>query len=348
MTAGQFRVAGIAVAFVAALACCAQASAAEGILIRLEDRNHQAEYVTREPIKLVVTLVNNSNEQIRIPGWEYFGSDWDCIYLEIVGPDGAQQCRRFQFWDSYGIINEKYLGEPLLPGDYREIRLYPNVTFQVDCRSLAEVSRMGATFGEPGDYRVRAVYQVPNYWPALWRPSTQLVSNEVTLRFREPDAEEREIIDAIWSGDGSDLSLGDDAGGRMDEGFLREVIAKYPRNRLEGYAEIALARTLYLTPDGSCDSEALSWVEKILTAHPGLRPEEVLSLGAKIFLRMQEPGKAAALADSALKLSPGLIDDSDFMALKVHCDGGDNGTFNELERARFKATKPDPIKPRKE
>jgi hypothetical protein len=324
--------------------------AGEGLYLKLE--SPQNEYVVREPVKLVITLGNDSGEAIRIP--EFQGEDMSNMkfiyYIELITPQGERQCRRAQFGDGIGLINEEYAGEPLFPGDHRELYLYPNATFNNECGNFRPMSCLGATFPEEGKYRIRVFYMVPGYWPKLWNVAGGLPSNELVLTFRKPTPEEAEILDAVWSA-GDYISLNsEDYCGFFNGEALRRAIAKYPTHPYIKYAQFALARTLCATDNKGQLKEDSSILETLALEHPDFRCEEVgIALGGS-YRGLHETARADSILTKMLRKNPALEDNDRFMTLKFGEGFSDDAgrAVRKWREDRCRAVKPYSKKPRKE
>ncbi len=340
----------ISVALTLVIGVSAISYAGEGLYLKLE--SPQNEYAVREPVKLVITLGNDSGEAIRIP--EIQGEDMINMkfiyYMELITPKGERECRRAQFVYGIGLINEEYAGEPLFPGDYRELYLYPNATFNNDCGNFRPMSCLGATFPEEGEYRIRVFYMVPGYWPKLWNVADGLPSNELVLTFRKPTPEEAEILDAVWLA-GDYISLdSEDYCGFFNAEALRRAIAKYPNHPFIKHAEFALARTLCATDSKGQLREASSILETLASEHPDFRYEEVgIALGS-CYLGLHETARVDSIFTKMLRKNPALEDNYRFMTAKLGMGFTDDAgrAVRKWREDRCGAVKPYSKKPRKE
>jgi hypothetical protein len=323
----------------------------EGEIV-LDLRASQDEYVVREPIKLVVTLCNNSKEEIRTPGIAELAEEMEYIhYLEITTPRGEKQCRRYQFMYYSEAVLPGYVGEPLSPGDYRELYLYPNVTWEIDCVTQERVNSLSVTFPDPGEYRMRAYYVVPSIYRKLWKREGGLASNEIVLQVRRPNSEENEILDAVWGKSLDNLMWGDDFGCciRRDELSLRHVIKKYPNNPLIKYALFELARSLSLRYNGSGEMmEALKIFGSLETQYPAFRYEEVRLHMGRTYRVLNQDVKALNSFAEALEYNPGLVDNYYFMAAKIYTETGSHEAIGRYKRDRAKGIIISPKKPKEE
>ncbi len=338
--------------FVLFVPAIGNATESDGNGISLHLRATQDEYIVREPIKLVVTLSNNSKEEIRIPGIAQLAERMEYVhYVEIIPPRGEKQCRRYQYMYYSGIALPEYRGEPLSPGDYRELYLYPNVSWEIDCATHEKVNSLSVTFPDPGEYRMRAYYVVPSIYNKLWKKAGGLASNEIVLQVRRPNSEEDEILDAVWGKSIGHLMYGDDFACcvRSDETALRQVIEKYPNNPLARYALFELARSLSLRYDESDEMmEALKIFGLLETRYPAFRYEEVRLHMGRIYQALNQDAKALSSFTEALEYNPGLVDNYNFMVHKIYTETGSREEIDRYTKGRNKGITILPKKPRKE
>ena len=219
----------------------------------------KAEYVVQEPVKLMLLFRNESEDYLHVWDEDGLGQQMERTYYEIDFPDGHTERRRHEEAQIDYAILGRYLGQRLPPGDSIVVLTYPDISRQVSPSLRPEQRGYQATFGAPGVYGIRVIYEVPKSFEGLWKPpGGRLVSTTVHLTFREPGAEERKIIDALWAGGIGPFhgDTGQYSGcWQYDEGRLRDVIRRHPRHPLIVHARFALAKTLQckLDSDRSAD-----------------------------------------------------------------------------------------------
>lgn len=294
---------------------------ADEVVLVLEST--QSEYVIREPLKFTVHFVNRSDEPVNIVDIGLLDMNMSNLVLEVTTPHDEVQIRRFSYVSSDQIFYPWYSGEPLEPGGSLQTALYPNVTGVVDEERTGIWSgRHEVTFPRRGRYEVRVGYYVWQTAPKLWRPEEEyLFSNAVTLHFRDPTPVEEEILDAYWKLGGTWISTGDhNPFCRYDTDALRNVIDKYPDNEMTKYAYFGLARELArvrLNVDLQRMRSAIPIFETLLTRYPGLRGDEMRHHLARTYYNTGEREKAIEIFNNALKESPGLEDNYEFMKNKL-------------------------------
>ncbi|UCF05645.1 MAG: hypothetical protein JSV33_01000 [bacterium] len=291
------------------------------VVLRLE--SIQDEYVIREPIKLIATFVNESKEEIRLAGSYYFDMNMKHMFFEVTNPGGETVHRRFQYYSTIGIINDEYRGEPLAPGESREMFLYPNATFVFNVDTSRMSGDCEVTFSEPGEYRVRLVYVVPEVFHHLWKKEGGLYSDPLTIRFRHPTQEEREILDAYWYEGGFQITYGDNNPScNFNASELVRVIEKYPDNPMIRYANFGLALALLSENTNNSLLEAASVLDMLRSDYPGFRAEEVGQHLGTSFFRMNQKEKAIETFSDILRARPALKDHHLFMVNKIVAEYG--------------------------
>jgi hypothetical protein len=306
--------------------------AQEDIMLTL--RSGQADYVTREPVKIVVDLKNVSGTIVRIPEVEYLGINMEFMYYEIGYPDGRHRYRHFRSLDVFGVKNPEYIGEPLEPDGEIEMLLYPNVTYPIKDRRAGEHDEI--TFSRPGDYQVTVYYDVPAYWKKLWRPRFGAVrSNTILLHFREPTAEENEILNAIWSLGLVGPAMGDSQYELFDEAALKRVIDMYPLNPMIKHAKLALAKSyLCQLDDRNSQLAAVQILEGVIDEYPEFRFEEVRQHLGTALWRSGDHQKSAEVFNETLHSRPPLKDNFEFMSVRLAAIYGPGEPLREWKRCR--------------
>jgi tetratricopeptide (TPR) repeat protein len=282
--------------------------ASEGLVLKIE--SVKDEYVVREPVKFIVTFYNRSDEDVGImPCWD-LTDNMKYMLLKIRTPGGEEFLARNYYWIDHGLQPGKsyYEGVPLNPGDSLETFLYPNITLYHNPETMRPVpqSRAGITFREVGEYEVRIVYVVPAYLVNLWREGGVL-SEPITIRFREPTPEEDEILDAYCWGE---IAMGDHStSNSYNRKLLKRVIAKYPDHPMIKYAYFGLAIDLIYEES----REAINILEMLRNKYPTFRFEEVMTQLARAYKDVGEREKALGIMKEALEKRPALKDHSFFM-----------------------------------
>ncbi len=277
------------------------------------------DYVVREPVKFVVRLGNNSPKTINIPTPRNFDMNMRFLRIEVTTPSGETQIRMFKYIESIRLVGHGYSGEPLAAGASIETFLYPNVSFFiVHPRQLSPREGVHLTFPEPGRYQLRVIYLVSTAMENLWKgPDGELYSDPIDLAFREPDAVEKEILDALWSRGGGILSMGDNfILGHFDEQALRQVIGRYPDHEMTLYARFALARSLLSSTESTTNieiDEATEILTELMRNHAGFRPMEVRQHLATAFEMAGRNEEAVDLFAETLLMYPALKDHYRFM-----------------------------------
>lgn len=299
----------------------------------------KSEYVIREPLKFIAIFENNSKDEVRLMPIEWLDTnDMDYMYFEIITPSGEKQFRYLQFQGWIGLINyEKFPGEPLMPGETREIFLYPNASSDYEPETGKEGAFHNITFPVQGEYRVKVVYSIPKIFKKIWRAEGGLKSNEISLIFRNPTDIEKEILDAYWEKGGARISFGDnDVGNVFDASSLERVIAKYPDHPMTKYAIFALG--LEMRSHRHLDlRKSLDVFQKLQQKHPDFRYEEVQRFRASNYLRLGEKRKAVDICYEALASRPALKDHYKFMVTKILAEHGGEG-LHRWQKARIRGS----------
>ena len=141
------------------LLCWSGSSGAQSGLA-LDIRLTQDRHVVREPMKLAVTLSNQSDRTLPIFEVKELGNNMEHMYFIVRRPDGVTQCRSSQHTFATQIVGPEYAGEPLKPGDSVRIYLYPVATAVTAQIPEGEWDRNVLTFPEPGVYALQLVYSV--------------------------------------------------------------------------------------------------------------------------------------------------------------------------------------------
>ena len=318
----------------------------------------KTEYVVQEPVKLMLVFRNESTEYLRTFNEEYLGQQMEYTRYEVEYPDGHVETRHHEEVEIFSwVFPDKYLGQRLPPGDSIVAFTYPDITRDVDPSLPPGEGGYEPTFGAPGVYGIRVVYEVEEGFVHLWKPvGGRLVSNTAYLRFREPDAAEREIIDALWAG-GMGPFHGDT--GQFsgcwpyDEARLRDVIRRYPGHPLIVHARLALAKTLQckLDSDPAADlEEARGILESLIAEHPRFRPAEVRILFGQTARWQRRYESAAAHLAEGLRQMPYLAKNYVYMRTKLKVDdsriGDPNDAFGQWRRSRREGVpwKPEELK----
>jgi hypothetical protein len=306
------------------------------------DRSH---YVTREPMVFMVSLTNETDDDMRIPDPLEFDNNMKHLFLEITGPDGMARFRRSQFRWATVFLNPDYEGEPLAPHHTIVSTIYPVVSFDVDTLTNSVVSgTFGLTCPEPGEYKVRVHYWDDQNHPLLWQSGDgSVASNEIRINIGEPTADERAILDAIWASGSAPLQIGDDQSALCDEEALRAAIADYPESRLAPLTRFYLARSLssirkWGSPIDEAHREAIAILEELREAHPRVRQKEVLLNLAVAHIRLDENERALEVLKAAFKAAPELKDNYSAMHLRLIADTSRSTRVDEWRKDRMRGS----------
>lgn len=197
------RLLGVLGAFLLFLTGEASADSSE---VTLSLTSVKCEYVLREPVKFTVTFKNVSSSAVAMVNLELLGSNMDFMELEITRPDGVTEIRSTKHDYVTGPLVPAWRGEPFMPDDEIKVDLTPNASIFVG----GGIRDWSQTFSAPGQYVVKVYYVVPLDYKNLWKgPQGRLMSNTVTVTFREPTTEESAILDAYWTKGGYWISLGE-------------------------------------------------------------------------------------------------------------------------------------------
>jgi hypothetical protein len=183
-----------------------------------------------------------------------------------------------------------------------------------------------------------------------------VVQEPVYLTFREPDREEREIIDALWAagmgpfhGDTGQFS----GSWPYDEARLRDVVRRFPGHPLIVHARLALAKTLQWKPPDNRDAdlkEAKRILESLIAERPYFRPAEVRVLLGRTAVTGEDYGAAAAHLAEGLRQMPFLAKNYVYMRMKLWVDDprvdAPNDAFGQWRRCRREGVpwKPEELK----
>jgi hypothetical protein len=275
--------------------------------------------VVGELLKFYVILANSSSDTIRVVDIYDRDMDMKFMRMEIVTPEGKTEYRKTRYAYIFSAVNPRsYRGEPVAPGDSVQVLLYPNWSYEL----LNQEGRPGQsrrTFPTGGAYTVRICYGVPANFARLW--SGDLWSNAIELRFREPSAEEKEILGPLWTAGSYALCRGDNVlGPPYNEAGLELVIAQYDGHPLSKYAYFALAKslvTLQRTPDPTRYERGVALFRTLMESYPDFRYEEVRNLLAFGLDRLGRRNEAVRLMNATLRDRPGLDDNLVFMSGKI-------------------------------
>ncbi len=314
--------------------------------VELQLNSVKSEYVVGEPLKFTVRLINNTDETIYIPAARYFDMNMWFFLIEIITPDSTVEFRKFQYQFEDGASIPKYTSEPLAPGASIETNLYPNITFLVDISTLRKFrGEMTRTFPDPSEYRIRLIYVIRRNVGSLWRDEDGLLySNDIKIKFKEPDSAGEEILGALWAKGGRILSIGDDnILFSFDEMALEEVIAKYPDHFLTKYARFYLAKSYLVKkkdPEYDQMEEGVTVLEALQREYPEFRPMEVRQLIATGYFRTNREEEARRLFKETLELYPALKDNYQFMKQKIYADTKSFKAVADWHKQRSKGATP--------
>jgi hypothetical protein len=275
----------------------------------------QDRYVVGEPMKLVATLTNPSNEVLPIIEVRALGTNMEYMYFVVTRPDGVIQKRTTKQADIDMFFDaSKYKGEPLKPGESVRVYLYP-VASGVRYQSPdSDRDHNPMTFPTPGEYTLQLVYHVPKDFEQLVAATGEEVeSNTLTVRIDAPTTDEAQILAACWARGKSAFVFGDNTcKGVFDPDTLQAVIDRYPKHEMVRYAKFYLAQ--FLMSIDTCDYEgAIEIFQNLGEEHPGFRAEErFLLMGRSLAYLGRKEQARAAFAD-AIRLDPLLVTDYTFM-----------------------------------
>jgi hypothetical protein len=320
---------------------CTSASAAS-LSIKLD--SPQYVYVLGEPVKLRVTLQNDSTETIRIVHLAKLGQHMEFMHYELVEPSGSEYLCWSQLGHVHRALDPLMSGEPLRPGEAVVAFLYPRKVFKAT--SPTGAGRRGSVdlFAEPGTYRLRIVYGVSKVYERLWYAGQNgRESNELILTFRPPDSKEREILDARAAGWNMGAAAGElDDHAAFDEDALRRVIRKYPDHPLAKYARFALARSLTrIDRDGiaSTGSEGVAIFESLRERVPDFRGEEISKQLGTAYYHLGDRNKAVHVFEDALVRYPHMRLTYAFMASYIRVLTNDPGAVQRWSEGRSEGRK---------
>ena len=297
-------------------------------------------YVTREPVKFSVTLTNESSSVQYFAGVDALDSNMDYFYYEIVNPQGTLEYRKFRHRSSneawnYGL----FWGEPLNPGESVLFFSYPNFTYCLNphAEKYSRGNCTKITFSVSGTYKVRLIYSVPSKFVNLWRGANgEAISNQIELSFRPEGAQEKEILDALWSA-GGDLSTGDD--GLLisfDKYKLSKALKDCPDNPLIKHVYFDLARQILCDGPRSDAPRARDLLLHCRKACPDYRTEEISTHLAYAYYNMNQTDAARTEMISAMRRNHLLKTNYPFMWLKIIIDYGNVEAVGRWREKRAK------------
>lgn len=334
MNARLFTISAIAV-FSIAVSVRAQA---ESLSIRLEQE--KSRYVLGEPVKLKVTLQNDSTETIRIVSISRLGMNMEHMFYLLTVPTGDKYQCMSRVFQVERMVDPGYGGEPLAPGEQVVTFLYPTTVWR---RPAAATHGPWSSFEEmfkvPGDYRLRVVYGVSPSLPRLLQTGTAgILSDELVLDFRAPDNVERQILESCVPGDDIGANLGElNAHAKFDEAALRAVIREYPDHPMTEYARFSLARSLTRLDRngiGVDGREGVAIFEDLQNRLPDFRSEEIAKhLGTSYFFLGQRD-EAIAVFEDAMAKYPYMRQQYSFMTRYIHALTGDSHAPERWNKAR--------------
>jgi hypothetical protein len=281
---------------------------------------NQATYLIGEPVKITVDIKNNTNTILRIPEVSLFGHQMEFMYLEVEYPDGIKEQRKFEYEQVYSIVNTKYRGEPLKPGQYVRTFLYPNFTHLLD-----DPTSWQRTFRVGGVHRLAVVYYIPSNLESLSAsPDRKTASNIIQLIFQEPTMVEEEILECLWEDGGWSLTLGDnEIHTLLSINSLSSVLAEYEGHPLTKYVMLALGKALLGTYSLPEQRQATTLFEKLNREYPRFRPEEIMQWKATGYYYTGRIDKANQIFNAALRAYPSARHSVPFMRYKILAEYND-------------------------
>lgn len=287
--------------------------------LQVQISSPKSEYIVGEPIKISIALVNAGTERLRIAETSLLDFQSEYLYLEVALKNGALEERRFDYYCEIGIANPAYEGEPLRPGARLETALFPNLT-----RNRNRANSWRRTFDRPGVYEVSVVYEVPEVMTALGASVRKAKSNTISLSFRAPSADEREILETLWSDGGASLSLGDrEIHCLWDRSELANVLTRYSDHPMTSYVRFALAKALLVTYQRSYQEDAVDVLRTLARSSPDFRPEEVGLWTAVAMYYSGEQTAASAEFAALVRKYPSLRMTPAFVRYRVLSEYGD-------------------------
>ena len=321
----------ICVAVIVVMILSTSSLIAEGLKIIIEP--NKTEYAVGEPIKMTVKFRNESDSIIRILDvGSYSMAENYYLFYEVVNPNGELQVRYFTYIASTRILIPTFKGEGLLPGEVKEVCfIYPNWSWMVEPRSKIQ----GLTFPEPGEYRFRLRYYVPNEYSKLWNHGKYARSNEITIKIRDCTSEEKAILGSLYKKGPDVTSLGDDdywvSKTEFDEEALREAIRLYPENEMVKYPKFYLAMLLI---SSKRYDEAIDILTGLLKDYPGFREEEIYQHLGRCYVELGDREEALRYLNAIMEKRPELKDHYNFMRCMIMADKGFRWGNEALEAAR--------------
>ena len=323
-------------------------AASDEVVLRI--RTNKSVYKLNEPVKCVVTLVNNSETRQHLHSISDMTMNMDFMYYEVRTPANSVELRNSKFiafdraWDS------RHAGESVLPGDSVMIYLYPHVTRLIRHERQPNPTRTAAVmFSSLGVYTVRLFYQVPRAYPKLWQPpGGELGSNVLEIEIVGPDEIEEEIFDAYWSGspEGAALLGEMNPHTEFDEARLKRLIEQYPDDPAIRYAYYALGRSMTRIVRGNAAPEAndaIAYLNYLVERHPDFRFEEVRKHLGTAFYYSGDRERALVVYTNALEIHPELRDCYRFMVRYISMATGDYSMVYEWRKSRARGEKRAPM-----
>lgn len=268
----------------------------------------KSEYALTEPVRLSVRYKNAGAGPVNIMPSRELGANMTCTFYEVTEPNGTVVKRSHQFAYVEPMVFPHYPGDVLLPSDYIEVTMYPALSSSIPGEHH---QRRGFTFASVGDYELRLAYAPPPTYRLLAQ-NTPVYSNVLSIRVRAATDTEKEILDAFWSGDRSDLAMGDaSAYITIDEKRTRETLAEYADHPLADFLRLNLARGL-MKPGRVVDDEIVAILEE-LRPKESFRWEEVHMLLGSVYSTLGDRQRALDVFYEALQGRPDLLHNDIFM-----------------------------------
>ena len=245
----------------------ARAGATESPL-RVTLSAERTDLLEHEPLKMTVEIRNVSDHPVNVASIQDINmyDDMRFTLVEVSTGKGRAELREGAVSTTDVDFGSGYRGDSLPPGGLILFNIYPNVTYRFERTSNEEARQ---ALDKPGNYTVRVVYHIPSDVRLLPPgPGGMVFSNAVLFQVRKPTRQEKEILDAMWTGSAANS---DYERGAFDEKKLRSVIDKYPDLRLIAYAKFSLARSLA----GRAPVDAQAIYRDLMKKYPHFRDEEV-------------------------------------------------------------------------
>jgi hypothetical protein len=295
--------------------------------LRLEIHAVQDTFVVHEPVRLTCTFKNESDSTLRIMDVQQYGSNMKHMYYVVQTPGGELESRRVLYMIGTGFYMSDYVGEPLAPGDEVEFFMYPAYTRKFDPET-GETYGGGNTLPAPGWYRLQLAHFVPRQLPKLWAGNSTartVMSDPIEITIVEGTDVDEKILGALWENDGGGwLSEGDDhRSQREDEQLLRDIVKRFPRERMSKYVYLGLARSLSTPSTFNREvelgrtREAVGYLELLAAQYPDFRREEVAEFLGFGYAYLGNPDKARRVFDDAIRANPRLSTHYEFMSTRL-------------------------------